>query len=174
MCWYLLARDNIVPGGLVVFPEKIKSELATKLIGKVSILCVGSRSRGDDIFGPLVARKIAGKVTAEVIDAENVPENYLGKIAKSKPDIVLLIDAAHFDGTPGEIRLLDPQDLQESSFSTHSASLKLIEEFFQAECSSKVIMLAAQPKHVSFGVPPSPEVIAAVDLVADMLIEILN
>ncbi|NIA07122.1 MAG: hydrogenase maturation protease [Actinobacteria bacterium] len=157
-----------------MFPEKIKSELAKKLTGKVVILCVGSRSRGDDIFGPLVAKRISGKVSAQVIDAENVPENYLGKIAKLSPDVVLLVDAAHFDGAPGEIRLLDPQDLAESSFSTHSASLKLIEEFFRAECNSKVFMLAAQPRHVSFGVPPSPELIAAVDSVVDMLAEILN
>ena len=153
---------------------ELQAQLKEKLSGKVAILCVGSRSRGDDIFGPLVARRISGKVAAEVIDAENVPENYLGKIAKLKPNVVLLIDAAHFEGEPGELRLLDPQELQESSFSTHSASLKLIEEYFQAECNSKVIMLAAQPKHVSFGVPPSPEVIAAVDLLGEVLEEVLK
>ena len=156
-----------------MFSESLKSELREKLVGKVAILCVGSRSRGDDIFGPLVARRITGKVAAEVIDAENVPENYLGKIAKLKPDVVLLIDAAHFGGKPGQVKLLDPQNLQESSFSTHSASLKLIEDYFQAECQSKVLMLAAQPKHVRFGVPPSPEIIAAVDLVGQVLTEIL-
>ena len=152
----------------------LKSKLQAALTGKVAILCIGSSSRGDDMFGPLVAKRIAGKVSAEVFDAENVPENYLGKIAKSGPDVVLLIDAAHFDAAPGQLRLLDPQDLAESSFSTHSASLKLIEEFFQAECNSKVFMLAAQPKHVSFGLPPSPEIIAAIDSVVDMLTEILN
>ena len=153
---------------------QLQSQLKEKLTGKVVILCVGSRSRGDDIFGPLVAKRISGKISADVFDAENVPENYLGKIAKLSPKVVLLVDAAHFDAEPGQLRLLDPQDLAESSFSTHSASLKLIEEFFQAECNSKVFMLAAQPKHVSFGVPPSPELIAAVDSVVDMLTEILN
>ena len=111
--------------------EDLKSKLQEKLTGKVAILCVGSRSRGDDMFGPLVARRIAGKVAAEVIDAENVPENYLGKIAKLNPDVVLLIDSAHFGGQAGQIRLLDPHQLNESSFSTHSTSLKLIEEYFQ-------------------------------------------
>ena len=153
---------------------QLQSQLKEKLTGRVAILCVGSRSRGDDIFGPLVAKRISGKVSAEVFDAENVPENYLGKIVKLSPEVVLLVDAAHFDAEPGQLRLLDPQDLAESSFSTHSASLKLIEEFFQTECNSKVFMLAAQPKHVSFGVPPSPELIAAVDLVVDILSEILN
>ena len=157
-----------------MFSEGLKSQLREKLTGQVAILCVGSRSRGDDIFGPLVAKRIAGKVAAEVIDAENVPENYLGKIAKLKPDVVLLIDAAHFGGEPGQVRLLEPQNLQESSFSTHSASLKLIEDYFQAECQSKVLMLAVQPKHVRFGVPPSPEVTAAADSVSQILTEILS
>ena len=152
----------------------LKSQLREKLIGKVVVLCVGSLSRGDDIFGPLVAKQLSGKVSADVFDAENVPENYLGKIAKLSPETVLLIDAAHFDAEPGQLRLLDPQDLAESSFSTHSASLKLIGDYFQAECSAKVFMLAAQPKHVSFGVTPSPEVIAAVDLVVEILTDILN
>ena len=152
---------------------QLQSQLKEKLTGKVIVLCVGSRSRGDDIFGPLVAKQLSPKVSTEVFDAENVPENYLGKIAKLTPDTVLLIDAAHFEGQPGQLRLLDPQDLAESSFSTHSASLKLIEDYFQAECNAKVFMLAAQPKHVSFGVPPSPEIIAAVDSVVDMLTEIL-
>ena len=66
--------------------EELKSELQARLTGKVVVLCVGSRMRGDDMFGPLVAKRIAGKVAAEVIDAENVPENYLGKIAKLAPD----------------------------------------------------------------------------------------
>ncbi len=154
--------------------EELKSELQAKLTGKVVVLCVGSRMRGDDMFGPLVAKRIAGKVAAEVIDAENVPENYLGKIAKLAPDVVLLIDSAHFGGQAGEIRLLDPQELNESSFSTHSASLKLIEQYFQAECQSKVMLLAAQPKHVSFGQPPSKEMIGAVEQVSKLLAEILS
>jgi len=152
----------------------LKSRLQAALTGKVAILCIGSRSRGDDIFGPLVAKRIAGKVSAEVFDAENVPENYLGKIAKLEPDVVLLVDAAHFDAAPGQLRLLDPQDLQESSFSTHSASLKLIEEFFQSECNARVFMLAVQAEHVRFGALPSPAIIAAVDSVVDILTEILN
>ena len=154
--------------------EDLKSQLQTKLTGRVVILCVGSPSRGDDIFGPLVAKRISGKVAAEVIDAENVPENYLGKIANLAPDLVLLIDSAHFGGQPGQIRLLDPQELDESSFSTHSASLKLIEDYFQAECNAKVFMLAAQPKHVQFGRPPSPEMIGAVELVSQLLVDILQ
>ena len=153
---------------------QLQSQLKETLTGKVVVLCVGSRSRGDDIFGPLVAKKLSPKVSTEVFDADNVPENYLGKIAKLNPDTILLIDAAHFDAAPGQLRLLDPQDLDESSFSTHSASLKLIEDYFQAECNAKVFMLAAQPKHVSFGVPPSPEIIAAVDLVVKILSDILS
>ncbi len=154
--------------------ENLKSKLQEKLTGKVAILCVGSRSRGDDMFGPLVARRVAGKVAAEVIDAENVPENYLGKIAKLAPDVVLLVDSAHFGGQAGEIRLLDPQELNESSFSTHSASLKLIEEYLQAQCRSKVMLLAAQPKHVSFGQPPSKEMIGAVEQVSELLMDTLK
>jgi hydrogenase 3 maturation protease len=126
------------------------------------------------MFGPLVAKSITGKVAAEVINAENVPENYLGKIAKLTPDVVLLIDSAHFGGEAGQIRLLDTDELNESSFSTHSASLKLIEAYFQDQCQSKVMLLGAQPKHVRFGQPPSEQMVAAVDLVSQLLMDILK
>ena len=154
--------------------EELKSELQARLTGKVVVLCVGSRMRGDDMFGPLVAKRIAGKVAAEVIDAENVPENYLGKIAKLDPDVVLLVDSAHFGGEAGQIKLMDPKDLNESSFSTHSASLKLIEAYFQDQCQSKVMLLGAQPEHVRFGVPPSKQMVAAIDLASQLLIDILK
>ncbi len=126
------------------------------------------------MFGPLVARQVAGKVAAEVIDAENVPENYLDKISKLNPDVVLLIDSAHFGGEPGQIRLLNPQELNESSFSTHSASLKLIEDYFRMECQTQVLLLGAQPKHVNFGQPPSKEMVTAVDVVSQLLTNILD
>ncbi len=154
--------------------DELKSKLQATLSGNVVVLCVGSLSRGDDMFGPLVAKRLAGKVAAEVIDAENVPENYLGKIAKLAPDVVLLIDSAHFGGEAGQIRLLNPQELNESSFSTHSASLKLIENYFEIECQSKVMLLAAQPKHVNFGQPPSEEMVTAIDVVSQLLTNILG
>ena len=52
--------------------DELKSQLQAKLSGKVVVLCVGSIYRGDDMFGPLVAKRVAGKVAAEVINAENV------------------------------------------------------------------------------------------------------
>lgn len=154
--------------------KDLKAQLKAALTGKIAILCVGSPSRGDDIFGPLVARQIIGRVNAQVIDGENVPENYLGKIAKADPDTVLLIDAAHFSGQPGQLRLFNPANLDESSFSTHSASLRLIEEYFQAECNSKVLLLAAQPGSVRFGEKPSPQITHAADRAAQLLKEVIK
>ena len=151
----------------------LRSQLQTALTGKVAVLCVGSPSRGDDIFGPLVARRILGRVNAEVTNAENVPENYLGKIAKSSPDTVLIIDAAIFGAQPGDLKLLDPADLTESNFSTHAASLQLVEDYFKAECGAKVFLLAAQPVHVNFDQKPSPEITRAADFAAQLLTDLL-
>ena len=53
-------------------------------------------------------------------------------------------------------------------------SKDLIEDYFQAECQSKVLMLAAQAKHVRFGVPPSTQIVAAVDEISKLLREILD
>ena len=88
--------------------------------------------------------------------------------------IFLILGGGFYWITNRQQRIDDLQELNESSFSTHSASLKLIEDFFQMECQSKVMLLAAQPKHVNFGQPPSDEMVTAVDVVSQLLTNILD
>ena len=46
------------------------------------VLGVGNTLKGDDGVGPLVCERLAGKISATVIDAGTVPENHIGPIAK--------------------------------------------------------------------------------------------
>jgi hypothetical protein len=68
--------------------------LHNRLVGRVARVGVGNPIRGDDGAGPHVIARLEGRRSALLIDAGEVPENYVGKIAAWRPDVVCVIDAA--------------------------------------------------------------------------------
>jgi len=150
--------------------EQVTEErLAPIFAGTAVIVGIGNVMRGDDAFGPMVAGRLEGRIHAEVVDAGTVPENFLGKIASVEPDTVMLVDAGDFGGEPGDIALLEPNELATTSFSTHVPALALLESFLEADRRVRVILLAAQPKHGEFGTPISDEMAAAVEITVRLI-----
>ena len=131
--------------------------------GRTVVVGIGNRLRGDDGFGPAVAEKLEGRVRSAVVDAGNAPENHLGVIAGHKPDVVLLVDAADFGGGPGDVVLLDADELSTTSFSTHMPALSLMKTYLAAERDVPVVVLAAQPSSTDLGESMSDQMLAAVE-----------
>jgi len=139
--------------------EHLKSHLQ----GKVVLLGIGNTLRSDDGAGSLLASRLKDKVPYIVYDAGANPENYLGKIIKDNPDNIIIVDAADFAGKPGEIRLLEGQELKTSNlFSTHNASISLTINYLQSSIGADIIILIIQPKSTVFGDSLSPQVDNAV------------
>ncbi|MDO8661870.1 MAG: hydrogenase maturation protease [Candidatus Omnitrophota bacterium] len=130
------------------------------LSGKVVILGIGNTLRSDDGVGSILVTRIQGKVPYIVYDGSLSPENYLGKIIKDKPDIILLIDAVDFSGQAGEFRVFEGEDIQTVNFfSTHDASISLAISYLKNSLKAVDIMiLAIQPKILAFGDQLSPEI----------------
>ncbi|MFA5114846.1 MAG: hydrogenase 3 maturation endopeptidase HyCI [Candidatus Omnitrophota bacterium] len=136
--------------------------LRAHLKGKVIMLGIGSSMRRDDAAGSMLAARLAGKLDFKVFDAGPAPENYLGKIISEKPDNVIVVDAVDFGGGAGEYRILEVADAQTVNlFSTHNASIPMVSGYLQKNLTADIIILAIQPKSVSFGEALSPEVSAA-------------
>ena len=133
--------------------------LKAHLQGNVVILGIGSSLRNDDAAGSLLVSRIKDKMPFKAYDAGPAPENYLGKIIKDKPETVGMIDAVDFGGLPGEFRVLEGDQFQTVNlFSTHNASLSLAINYLKNNLSADIIILAIQPKDISFGDTISPEV----------------
>jgi hydrogenase 3 maturation protease len=129
------------------------------LNAKVLILGIGDTLRSDDGVGSLLARRLEGRTPYIVYDSNLSPENYLGKIVKDKPQIVLLVDAVDFGGRPGEFRVFESGDIVSPQFfSTHNASLSLVIDYLKANLVARIILLAVQPKVLDFGESLSTEV----------------
>jgi hydrogenase maturation protease HycI len=124
----------------------------------------------DDGAGSRLAEKVRGHVSADCIDAGAAPENCLEKIVRLQPNTVLLVDVCHFNGTPGDIRLFDPEDLSDAGMSTHSLSLNMCSTYLKERCGARTVLAGIQPEYVEFGEDLSPPVASAVDRLAEMLI----
>ncbi|HVN15835.1 MAG TPA: hydrogenase maturation peptidase HycI [Anaerolineales bacterium] len=131
---------------------------------KKLVLTVGNSMMGDDAAGPLLAQTLLGSPVDgwDVLDGGSAPENCVHLIREMTPDQILIIDAADMDLTPGEIRFIDAEKLDDPFLmSTHILPLSYLSESLR-EFSSKVDLIGIQPKVVAFGYPISPEVKAAV------------
>jgi len=137
--------------------------------GRVCIVGVGNRMRGDDGAGPLVVDRVAGRLAADCLDAGVAPENYLEKIAAVRPETVLLVDAADFGGRPGDIRVFNAESLGPGSLSTHAVSLGMTAAYLRARASAQTVLIGIQPASASFGDAVSDEVAEAIEKVAGVL-----
>jgi hydrogenase 3 maturation protease len=128
------------------------SELSARLAGKnVLILGIGNRLRGDDGVGSLLIERLQGKVNVPMIDAGDVPENYLGPIEASGANLVLVVDATDLGARPGDTALLELDQIAGRLISTHTTNLSVLFKVIPADIRPQVILLGIQPGNLDFG-----------------------
>ncbi len=141
-----------------------------KIKGKrLLIMGIGNRLRSDDAIGPLLIDRLQGKVTAKLLDAGDVSENYLGVIESVQPEIILVADAVDFGGRPGEMVLLGLDQLSKANSTTHSSSLHLLFKALQLDPLPEILIIAIQPANIDFGESISPPVNETLEAVARIL-----
>lgn len=136
----------------------VLNRLSSALKGKVIIIGMGNILRADDGIGVILARRLKERLPYTVWNTITALENYLEKIIKEKPDTLIIIDAVDFGGRPGEIKLLNSFSLKTVNLcSTHNISLSLAINYLQNNLKVDIIILAIQPKKISFSKKLSPE-----------------
>lgn len=157
------------------------SNSATVIVG------IGNVLKGDDAVGPLVCEQLAGKTSAELIDAGTVPENYIQPIIKKAPQNLLVIDAIDFAAPAGTIRMFKPEQLNSYALSTHALSPRL---FVDMVCQNirrdparrsagrltaepvDVYFVGVQPAQTELGQSISPQASEAVQQLSRILAEV--
>jgi len=148
--------------------EEIMKEERPSLV----ILCIGNEERGDDAFGPYVAKRlkrVRERGVVEVMDCGTAPENFTDVIRRIGPTHVIIVDAVDFKGSPGDIILSFEPTFDEVSVSTHKPSLTLLAKYIRGSVGSKIILLGVQPKSVEWGSSMSDEVLVASEVVVKAL-----
>jgi len=148
-------------------------ELLNNLKGsKTIILGIGNTLKGDDGAGPIVCRQLAGKTSAELIDAATVPENYIQHIIKKAPHNLLIIDAIDFGDSPGTINILRPEQLNSLVVSTHTLSPRIFVDMITRVINVDVYFIGVQPAQTTFGQFLSGNIRCALQHIVDLIVEI--
>jgi hydrogenase 3 maturation protease len=152
----------------------MKVVLGALLSGRVCIVGVGNRGRRDDGAGPRLIEQRRPGTPGDWIDAGVAPENFLEPIARTHPDVVLIVDAVDFGGTPGQCRPMDASATEMLFLSTHAGSLNMLAEYLSARSGAKVQVLGIQPQRIDAGEGLSEPVARSVRELAAMLADLLT
>ena len=151
-------------------PDEIKAAIAPK--GRTLLITIGNPLRGDDGVGPFVGEQVRFKDPGNgVINAYTTPENIAQKAIDLKPEKIILLDAAHFGGRPGEIRII-PLELinQQTVISTHSFPLSVTFSVVKEDTGAELVAFGVQPASMEYEEGLTP----AVKEAALILIEYFN
>ena len=145
----------------------------SKLRGsKTLIVGIGNTLKGDDGAGSVVCQELAGKISADLIDAGTVPENYIIPIIKKAPDNLLIIDAIDFSAPPGRVNIFKPDQLSNLIISTHTLSPRLFIDMICQDIKPHIYFIGIQPAHTQLGQTISAEVSDAMKWLEQKLSEI--
>ena len=132
---------------------------------KLVFVGLGNEYRNDDAAGLLFLTEIASIYKFKdsyFIKAERNPENFLEIILRYDPTAVVFIDAADWNGIPGEIRWLRQDELSGIKFSTHTFSIRLIEQYLSAYKDLDFFYLGIQTANEQEGTKISPAITGAI------------
>jgi len=152
----------------------LREQLVSVTQGNVIVMGIGNPCRGDDAAGSRVARQICEGPGVHVIDAQDVPENYLCQVAHHRPDTVVLIDSVDLDSMPGSVALLDQDRTVGYWPSTHRVPMSLLVDYLERTTHARIFLIAIQPRQTGFLQPMSAEVSSSVEGIADLLNDVLG
>ena len=127
-------------------PEELKN-LLLNVGKKILFVGIGNLLKKDDGVGVYISSGLINRRNIEALTVEVSLENYIGKINRIDPDILVLIDCVEMGSVPGTSKLISVSQLHDLTFNTHNISLKRISEFFKMP----VYLLGIQPKKIDFG-----------------------
>jgi hydrogenase 3 maturation protease len=123
------------------------NELSIYQQDRIVFVGLGNELRADDAAGlKMVERLKSQKVfkDSQFIIAGRNPENYLQTILNCNPDIVVFIDAAEWNGSSGDIKIFNDEEIDQTEFSTHTFSIKMIKDYLLNQQQMNFIFIGIQ------------------------------
>lgn len=132
---------------------QLTDELSKYDKDRIVFVGLGNELREDDGAGlelveSLKSKKIFRK--SHFLIARRNPENHLEAILNYNPQVVIFIDAAEWNGKPGEIKKFDQDEISQAEFSTHTFSITMIKDFLLIQKQMDFIFLGIQTLSTSY------------------------
>nr|MDO8085068.1 hydrogenase maturation protease [Candidatus Sigynarchaeum springense] len=163
-----------------------EADLLGKLRGahRLALIGIGADLREDDAVGNLLAREIVAEIARShharaypdnecameeyvkvegilVLNASVVPEQYITLVKGFGPDTIIIFDAAVMgnQSRPGDLSFVRTNELDASTFSTHTISLRHFIEILNAlGLDARIFIVGIQPEKIGYGEELSPAV----------------
>jgi hydrogenase maturation protease HycI len=149
------------------------NDLARRLRGKRTvILGIGNPLQGDDAIGPNLVDFLHGRVEATLINAGEVPENYLSSIRAAQPEVVLIIVALELGAEPGCVAVMDADRLRAIENFTRNPGLAFLAVMIQDGTEAEVILVGVQPEATAFAADLSTPVHQTLHSLEEMLVNV--
>ena len=143
---------------------------------KTAFLGVGSVLRSDDGAGMHFIEKLSSAIQRDdllMVAGSTAPENFTGVIRGFAPATLFIVDAAFMGLPTGEIQVLEPDQIDGLSFSTHMLPLPVMLKYLELETKCEVICIGIQPCNTELGLSMCEKVSAAAEQLAELFQEVL-
>ena len=146
---------------------------------RIAVLGVGSELRGDDGVGVAAAAEVERRLPrgrdVKVFQGHTAPENLSGAIKEFAPSHIVAVDTAPMGRKPGEVSVIDVDQVKGVSFYTHSLPLEVLFSYLRdALPDLKVTIVGVEPGDMGFGKALSGDVSKAADWVAGEIVAALE
>ncbi len=149
---------------------------------RIAVLGIGSELRADDAAGVLVVRELGHMIKErpfrnlqfQGFEGGNAPENTTGFISRFKPTHILVVDAADIAVKTGECRTIDPREISEIAFSTHTLPMKIVTDYLEQATGAEIAIIGIQPGNLDFGKCPTAAVLRGVRQLSGRLYQFMR
>lgn len=108
-----------------------------------------------------------------LLNTGSTPENHTHEIRTLHPSHIIIIDAVEFEANPGEMLIIQKEQIDTFNISTHSMPISFIINYIEETIGSKIMTIGIQPKEMKLVNIISDEVKESVDELSDMLVELV-
>ena len=117
---------------------------------RLVIVGIGNEFFGDDAAGIYVIRELKRLFSDSkhilLIEASVSPENFTGPVRKFNPDWVWIIDAAEMNLNPGEVEILNLEQIGGVSAFSHRMPLTLFAKYIFETTNAEISFIGVQPE----------------------------
>ncbi len=132
---------------------QLTDELSKYEKDRIVFVGLGNELREDDGAGLELVERLKSKKEfhkSRFVIAGRNPENHLQAILNYSPQVVIFIDAAEWNGNKGEIKKFNEDEISHTDFSTHTFSIKMIQQFLLNHRQMDFMFLGIRPLSTSF------------------------
>jgi len=143
--------------------EEVMNALLPAQAGRTAYVLLGNSLRGDDGAGVFIAENLpADHDNIIIINAGDSPDSIFYHVLEAHPVKTVIIDAADFNGMPGEVRTFSHSRLHEAPMSTHRFPLKVVAQLIEEDAGCEVHLVGIQIRCACLG---SPKRVPALSLI---------